>query len=121
MRNIIVINNIPSSTFYFSIGCLKFITKILIIQPIPTPFCKPKIRQYKIITIARNVGNSSTIFVLVGFAGDSPCLVGEEPGILLLIPIKNLFIVFIGREISITDCLTSNSCSSKRCISCILP
>lgn len=121
MRNIIVINLIPSPVFYFPISCCKFLTKILIIQPIPTPFCKPKIRQHKIITIARNIGNSSTIFVLVGFAYRCPCLVGEEPGILLLIPIKNLFIVFIGREISITDCLTSNSCFSKRCISCILP
>ena len=48
---------------------------------VTTPFCKPKIRQHKIITIARNVGNSSTIFVLVGFAGDCPCLVGKEPRI----------------------------------------
>lgn len=51
------------------------------IQPIPTPFCKPKIRQHKIITIARNVGNSSTIFVLVGFAYHCLSLVGKEPGI----------------------------------------
>ena len=48
---------------------------------VATPFYKPKIRQYKIITIARNVGNSSTIFVLVGFAGDCSCLIREKPGI----------------------------------------
>lgn len=52
---------------------------IVSILPISTIPGKPKIRQYKVITITRNICNGSSICVFIGFSNHCPSLIEEQP------------------------------------------